>query len=220
MCDHTVSVSFKNKGSNQFKRTQGRFEAFVKIKEFLKKEPRLFQVYLLFLTCTLMCSIFRGAGNMDEIWNYTFANNIANGLLPYRDFNMLQTPLSAIIPGVVMAVTGSHLLMTRLLGAALHAGIATLMYRISKRLGGSVFVSLLPGCGFILLFVFNVFFEYSGLIVFLEVLLIDLDTQAVFRKNDSQVDQKPQENTDSIRFFLLSIVVQLSRQKSKIFIMN
>ena len=155
------------------------------VKKYLSRltqaEPRVFQIYIFYFVCALMCAVFRGVGNMDEIWNYTFANNIANGLLPYRDFNMLQTPLSAIIPGLVMKVTGSHLLITRIMGAALHAGIATVMYRISRRLGGGVFLSMIPGCGFILLFIFNVFFEYSGLIVFLELLLIDLDTQVIMR---------------------------------------
>ena len=92
---------------------------------------------------------------------------------------MLQTPLSAVIPGFVMAFTGRHLIITRIMGAVLHAGIATLMYRIAKRFGGGLFLSMIPGCGFILLFIFNVFFEYSGLIVFLEVLLIDLDTRVL-----------------------------------------
>ena len=27
----------------------------------------------------------------DEIWNYGFSYNIANGLMPYRDFNMVLT---------------------------------------------------------------------------------------------------------------------------------
>lgn len=39
----------------------------------------------------------RNLSNLDEIWNFNFARNIANGLLPYNDFNMLQTPLLSFI---------------------------------------------------------------------------------------------------------------------------
>lgn len=39
----------------------------------------------------------RNLANLDEIWNFNFARNIANGLIPYNDFNMLQTPLLSFI---------------------------------------------------------------------------------------------------------------------------
>jgi hypothetical protein len=48
---------------------------------------------LLFLATVLP----RNLANLDEIWNFNFARNIANGLIPYKDFNMLQTPLLPFI---------------------------------------------------------------------------------------------------------------------------
>ncbi len=48
---------------------------------------------LLFLATVLQ----RNLANLDEIWNFNFARNIANGLIPYKDFNMLQTPLLPFI---------------------------------------------------------------------------------------------------------------------------
>ena len=48
---------------------------------------------LLFLATVLT----RNLANLDEIWNFNFARNIANGLIPYKDFNMLQTPLLPFI---------------------------------------------------------------------------------------------------------------------------
>ena len=32
----------------------------------------------------------------DEVWEYGYGYNIATGLVPYRDFNMLATPLFSI----------------------------------------------------------------------------------------------------------------------------
>ncbi len=48
---------------------------------------------LLFLATVLP----RNLADLDEIWNFNFARNIANGLIPYKDFNMLQTPLLPFI---------------------------------------------------------------------------------------------------------------------------
>ena len=48
---------------------------------------------LLFLATVLP----RNLANLDEILNFNFARNIANGLIPYKDFNMLQTPLLPFI---------------------------------------------------------------------------------------------------------------------------
>ena len=48
---------------------------------------------LLFLATVLP----RNLANLDEIWNFNYARNIANGLIPYKDFNMLQTPLLPFI---------------------------------------------------------------------------------------------------------------------------
>ena len=30
--------------------------------------------------------------SLDEVWNYGFCYNVLNGLVPYKDFNMIITP--------------------------------------------------------------------------------------------------------------------------------
>ena len=51
----------------------------------------------------------RNLANLDEIWNFNFARNIANGLIPYNDFNMLQTPLLSFILGGIFKIFGQEL---------------------------------------------------------------------------------------------------------------
>ena len=34
---------------------------------------------------------------MDEIWNFVNSRNISNGLIPYKDFNLITTPLNFIL---------------------------------------------------------------------------------------------------------------------------
>ncbi len=122
--------------------------------------------FLCFLLMAVCLGIFRQMGNVDEIWNYTFGNNMAQGLVPYRDFNLLQTPAFAAIHGLALMLFGRELLVTRLLGALLFAGICQLLYLLSARLGARGLMRwILPGT-FLILFDYNVFFEYSCLILF------------------------------------------------------
>lgn len=75
-----------------------------KIKILIKSH---YQSILIFIGILLIISpviLSRQLNNLDEIWNYNFAKNIADGLIPYKDFNMLQTPLLPFITGLILKV--------------------------------------------------------------------------------------------------------------------
>ena len=55
-------------------------------------------IYIITLTFTLICNTL----TEDEIWNYGFAYNIASGLIPYKDFNMVITPFYPMLAGIIM----------------------------------------------------------------------------------------------------------------------
>lgn len=64
----------------------------------------------LFVAFLIFCySYFGYTLYLDEIWNYGFAYNIVNGLVPYRDFNMIVTPLYAFLSSIFIKVFGHHL---------------------------------------------------------------------------------------------------------------
>ena len=46
-------------------------------------------------------------GNMDEIWNFSFAKNIHDGLIPYNDFNLISTPLSCFLNSIFLSIDSS-----------------------------------------------------------------------------------------------------------------
>ena len=58
-------------------------------------------ILILFLSVAAVI-IPKELNNLDELWNYNFARNIADGLLPYKDFNMVITPLLSIICGIIL----------------------------------------------------------------------------------------------------------------------
>jgi len=99
----------------------------------MKKNKEI--VIILILTILVAAIILpRNLNNLDEIWNYNFGINIANGKLPYKDFNMVQTPLSAMISGMILKVFGNELIVMRTLGIILSVAILYVTYKILEKL--------------------------------------------------------------------------------------
>lgn len=71
-------------------------------------------IFFIFVIC--LSNIFGNTySNLDEIWNFNFARNIANGLIPYKDFNMIQTPLLSIICGGFLKIFGQEIIVMRII---------------------------------------------------------------------------------------------------------
>ena len=135
-------------------------------------------LFLLYALCSCACAFFRLLVNTDELWNFAFGENIAWGLLPYRDFNYLQTPFSALVNGLLFQVFGGHILVMRLAGALLFTVMAWLLYRSGKVLGAEKLFASLPGFALILIFSSNIFFEYAGFCLCTLLLLLYMDLRA------------------------------------------
>lgn len=142
-----------------------------------------------YLLLAFMAGWFHNLENQDELWNYAFASNIANGLLPYRDFNLLQTPLSCLINGIAIFIFGHHLLVIRMMGVVLFTGIAAMADRISRQLGARGIYQMFVPIVFLCMFFWNVFLEYSCLIMFFELCLISFDLDWVSGKEKRVLSQ-------------------------------
>ena len=59
----------------------------------------ILELILIFIV-TILFNLFINGLTNDEVWNYGFAYNISNGLIPYKDFNMLITPLFPLIMSI------------------------------------------------------------------------------------------------------------------------
>jgi len=68
----------------------------------------------------------------DEIFNYGFALNITKGLIPYKDFNMIITPLFIHILSLIITIFGKKLIIYHILIGIL---LASITYIASKKIG-------------------------------------------------------------------------------------
>ena len=72
-----------------------------------KKQTIFNLIFYLTLTITIIITIFtKKITNLDELWNFSYAKNIADGLTPYKDFNMIVTPLYASLNSIILTIFG------------------------------------------------------------------------------------------------------------------
>jgi len=101
------------------------------MKDSLKKDIK----YILIIAVIIAAIVLpRPLNNLDEIWNYNFARNISEGLLPYKDFNMVTTPLLPIMCGLILKLTFNELIVMRILTVILITLIFYVSYKILKLL--------------------------------------------------------------------------------------
>ena len=109
----------------------------------------------------------------DEVWSYGFSYNISQGMIIYRDFNVLQTPLYFMIASLFIRVFGSYLISIHVFDAILVSLIGLMLYRIIKL----KFIIVLP---FIMIFMPS---GYNLLSLFLFINIIYL----IFTKKDYEI---------------------------------
>lgn len=134
---------------------------------------------LIFLALLIMVGAVilpRELNNLDEIWNFNFARNVADGRLPYKDFNMIQTPLLPLICGLVLKVLGSELIVMRLLACILCAAILFMSYKIMRKLKVNQVVSLLGVALLFYLFMpyFTIDYNFANILVLLILVYLEL----------------------------------------------
>ncbi len=75
----------------------------------------------------------------DNFFNYGFAYNIAKGMIPYRDFNMVLFPLSSFLCAFVMRIFGTKLIIYYIMNSV----VATLILYVVNKLDKSVSIIIL-----------------------------------------------------------------------------
>lgn len=123
--------------------------------------------------------------DMDEIWNYNFANCIAQGLVPYKDFNIVQTPLLPIISGLILKLTINQLLVMRILAIILSGSILFLIYKILDSLKIDKNINLLTIIILFCLLKNYLCIDYNFFALFLTLLIMYIELK---NKKDSALN--------------------------------
>jgi hypothetical protein len=109
----------------------------------IKVNNALFILFIAFLFSVLyMARQAVSLDNVDYIWNYGFAAKISLGLIPYRDFNLLQTPFSFYLSAIFLKIFGNYIIVHIIVGALMTALTYYLFYRVLLRVNGNKLFSL------------------------------------------------------------------------------
>lgn len=100
-----------------------------------KNKSKWYIILFLLILITISSYILpKELGDLDEIWIYNSAKNIADGLLPYKDFNLVTTPFLPLLAGGILKLLGSEVLVMRGLAILLGTSILFMMIIIMKKL--------------------------------------------------------------------------------------
>ena len=103
------------------------------VKKIAQKPFFVNTFYVIFLLMFFSLLIFsRPLDCLDEIWNFSNGLNISNGLVPYKEFNMVATPFSGFVTAVFLFIFGKNLTSMRLLTVILSVLISILLYKIFR----------------------------------------------------------------------------------------
>ena len=99
----------------------------------------------------------------DELFNYGFAKNILDGLIPYKDFNMIIPPLFSYILALVLGLFGQKLIIYHFVLAVLITSITYISYKKIKKFSLLIYFLLLiyPYTGYNMFCLFLLFFLLS-----------------------------------------------------------
>ena len=98
-------------------------------KKFKQNKNLIIELFIIFLI-TLVYNLIFAELTHDEVWNYGFASNISNGLLPYKNFNMVLTPLYPFLGSIFLIIFGKNLVVFHIFNAIM----CTIIFYLIKKL--------------------------------------------------------------------------------------
>ena len=119
--------------------------------------------YLLFFLFFLLCLIIFGYNDADIMWNYGMAHAIRIGEIPYKDFNIISTPLYAFIMSLGLFISDTYIMF--LIEQSILCTI--FIYLLEKYLGEKYILLFIAICFPIFIFIFPTYNFLVALIVLL-----------------------------------------------------
>ncbi len=170
-----------------------------------------------FVTCLVMYFLImhKNIGNLDEIWIFSYAKNLSDGLALYKDISLCVTPLSIHILSLVMKIFGTRLWTYRILsfliyGLCYEFGSMALKNRMKCRLVTHVLYSIY----FISMYEIMIY-EYNIINAVLLMLIIYMETRRQHNKKDSVSSlDLAQYNRENIILGVLAGLVFMTKQST------
>ena len=150
----------------------------------MKKYKEEILVFLIFLITTSAIILTKNLNNLDEVWIFNTARNIANGLLPYKDFNLVTTPGLPIFCGMILKIFGTEMFIMRIMAIIINSLIMFVIYKILKTFEIKKEFSLLISIIIMRLFMDSMCIDYNFLILLLALITLYIEIKAYKQNNN------------------------------------
>ena len=167
-------------------------------------------VYLLFLLIFISIFIARPVNDLDELWNYNIARNIANGLNVYSEISIIVTPLSSFILAIFLKIV-DELITMRISGAILCSSVFYMIYIILKKLTNKRAYAIIVTSLMIIFMYKSLSFDYNvfSLLIALIILYCEM-------KNNEQKEHIKVVSSNNIIIGILTGLMILTKQTTGI----
>ena len=158
----------------------------MKDSNYISRKIRFENYYLLFAIFALCSIVFVfPIENLDELWNYNFARCIADGMTPYKDFSMLQTPLAAYLAATFLKIFGGGIFSFRLAAFILLSGTQIAYYFLCLKITKSKAIAFTLTSLIFALILLCFYYNYNNLSLWFVLLILLLkNSKSVSLKNN------------------------------------
>ncbi len=158
------------------------------MKKFLNKETIL--IIFLFIAIFSFVNI-KPLDDLDELWNYNAARNILDGLLPYKEFSIIVTPITSMVSSIFLWLLGNELIVMRVITAILFTGMFYTTFKIFQKLFCKTFSQKINCNGISLLYTLILFYiyidnfriDYNFFSVFLILIILNIELKFINKNN-------------------------------------
>ena len=144
-------------------------------------------IFIFLILINLIVIMSKNVSNLDEIWNYNMANQIARGLIPYKDISMVMTPFSQFLIAPILLIFNS-VFTFRIAGTILATLISFIAYDIIKKITQNRMIAFI----FVLIgefLLYNLFtYDYNFLCLLLGEIALDLEVTKYLKRRQSFED--------------------------------
>jgi len=132
-------------------------------------------IFLVLILLSALLIFKEPLNDLDELWQYSFANNIANGLVPYRDFNIIVTPFFSFLAAIFLKVFTNQLIVMRIFNTLVFALILYFACKIFNILKINKLKSFIYTFILYLLFYLDLGVEYNYLVLLITLISLYIE---------------------------------------------
>ena len=152
------------------------------------KDKKILKEVLIICGFALIISgnvLIQELSNLDEIWIYNFGRCILNGLVPYRDFNIVITPLFPYICAFFLKIFGNEMIVLRFVEIFQIFAILFMIYKILKKMNVSENISIISALGIYILSAGEYKFDYNWMVLLITLIVFYME---LFKQNNYKRD--------------------------------